>query len=292
MDELAELIGVPDPEEARRAEEDEWRRQVAEAEDALDILSSSASTDNDDDQFEAEILSAHDIIDAETLARRQRVTDVRSTAERAREDHTWAYGHVIVDEAQELSPMEWRMVFRRSPSRWMTLVGDTAQTSAPSGTDDWAATLEPFVGTRFKVHELSVNYRTPAEIMVLADRILAEIDPEAQPATAIRSTGHPVRVLPSGVQRPSPSDGRTSAVITADNVAEIKGLEFDHVTVVEPQELIDASPQGWQDLYVAVTRATQTLTVIGDVEGGLLHGVDDHDVTVGLPGDVGGHRAQ
>ncbi|MCT1883526.1 AAA family ATPase [Corynebacterium sanguinis] len=292
VDELAELIGVPDPEEARRAEEDEWRRQVAEAEDALDILSSSASTDNDDDQFEAEILSAHDIIDAETLARRQRVTDVRSTAERAREDHTWAYGHVIVDEAQELSPMEWRMVFRRSPSRWMTLVGDTAQTSAPSGTDDWAATLEPFVGTRFKVHELSVNYRTPAEIMVLADRILAEIDPEAQPATAIRSTGHPVRVLPSGVQPPSPSDGRTSAVITADNVAEIKGLEFDHVTVVEPQELIDASPQGWQDLYVAVTRATQTLTVIGDVEGGLLHGVDDHDVTVGLPGDVGGHRAQ
>lgn len=295
IDELAELIGMTDPEQQRRAEEDEWRRQVAEAEDALDILSSSESTDNDDDQFEAEILSAHDVIDAETLARRQRVADLRSTAERAREDHTWSYGHVIVDEAQELSPMEWRMVFRRSPSRWMTLVGDTAQTSAPSGTDDWATALEPFVGTRYRVHELTVNYRTPVEIMAFANRVLAVIDPMAQPATAIRSTGVPVQVRRSTDpcdQSDGTDDGRSSVIITQHNVSRIKGLEFDHVTVVDPQRIIDASPQGWQDLYVAVTRATQTLTVTGAIDPRLLDGVDDHYVAVGLPGDIGRHGSE
>ena len=151
IDELSVVVGTVNPEEERRTEEEAWRRQVAEAEDALDVLASSESTDNDDDQFEAEILSATDVIDAETLASRQRATDTRSTAERAAADQAWAYGHVIVDEAQELSPMEWRMVFRRCPSRWMTLVGDTAQTSAPAGVDDWASALAPFVNTRFRL---------------------------------------------------------------------------------------------------------------------------------------------
>nr|WP_291314671.1 AAA family ATPase [Corynebacterium sp. UBA2622] len=267
VDELAELIGRVDPADQREAEQEEWRRQVAEAEDALDILSSSEATDNDDDQFEAEILSAHDIIDAETLAQRQRETDVRSTAQRARSDATWAYGHVIVDEAQELSPMEWRMVFRRCPSRWMTLVGDTAQTSSPAGTDEWAGALEPFIGKRYRTHELTVNYRTPAEIMGPANAVLASIDPVAEPATSIRSTGIPVQYLPSGTDPGTAlptGDGRTSAVITAGNVAQHKGLEFDHVVVVEPEAIAGASPQGLQDLYVAVTRATQTLTVIGE----------------------------
>ena len=262
VDELAVLIGTVDPEEQRRKEEEEWRELVAEAEGALDVLSSSESTDNDDDQFEAEILSAADVIDAETLASRQRETDTRSTAQRARADQTWAYGHVIVDEAQELSPMEWRMVFRRCPSRWMTLVGDTAQTSSPAGVDDWTNALEPFVGNRFRLHELTVNYRTPKEIADYAAEILAEIDPDATVPEAIRESGVPVQFVEdfSLVEK---RDGLT-AVIDADNVGEMKGLEFDNVVVVEPSKIKEASPQGWQDLYVAVTRATQTLTVVGE----------------------------
>ena len=262
VDELAVLIGTVDPEEQRRKEEQEWRELVAEAEGALDVLASSESTDNDDDQFDAEILSAADVIDAETLARRQRETDTRSTAQRARADQTWAYGHVIVDEAQELSPMEWRMVFRRCPSRWMTLVGDTAQTSSPAGVDDWTAALEPFVGGRFRLHELTVNYRTPKEIADYAAEILAEIDPHATVPEAIRASGEPVQF----VGRPEDVEKRNglTAVIDADNVGEMKGLEFDHVVVVNPGEIKEASPQGWQDLYVAVTRATQTLTVVGE----------------------------
>ncbi|UIZ93068.1 AAA family ATPase [Corynebacterium sp. CNCTC7651] len=279
VDELAVLIGIVDPKEERRREEAEWRRQVEEAEDALDILASSEATDNDDDQFEAEILSAADVIDPETLAARQQVRDNRSTAERARADQAWAYGHVIVDEAQELSPMEWRMVFRRCPSRWMTLVGDTAQTSSPAGTDDWSVTLAPFVGQRFRLHELTVNYRTPAEIMAYAERVLGYIEGGKGTSISIRS-GAEVRHYPEGTDpadvqealRAGDADDagdageRLTAVISAENVSEMKGLEFDHVIVVEPAEIVKASPQGWQDLYVAVTRATQTLSVIGELE--------------------------
>ena len=267
IDELGVLIGVVDPEEEHRAEEEAWRRQVAEAEDALDVLASSEATDNDDDQFEAEILSATDVIDAETLASRQRETDTRTTAERASADQAWAYGHVIVDEAQELSPMEWRMVFRRCPSRWMTLVGDTAQTSSPAGTDDWATALEPFVGSRFRQHELTVNYRTPAEIVAYADEILRLGGGEVREQTSIRN-GAPVATYPTGTDPDAvlpAGDGRSVAFIDAGNVADMKGLEFDHVVVVEPRKIVEASPQGWQDLYVAVTRATQTLTVIGEL---------------------------
>lgn len=267
LDELATLIGTPDPEELRRKEEEAWRAQVEEAQDALDILSSSASTDSDD-EVEAEILEAYDVIDAETLARRQEVRDLRSTAQRAREDHTWAYGHIIVDEAQELSPMEWRMVMRRSPNRWMTLVGDTAQTSSPAGVDSWSETLEPFVAQRFKRHTLTVNYRTPVEITEVANSLVKLIDPEATPATAIRST-EPVRYLPLGTDAEEIAaefdDGRLVKIINVDNVLDIKGLEFDHVIVDDPQAIVDASPQGLQDLYVAVTRATRTLTIIGEL---------------------------
>ncbi|WP_257183377.1 HelD family protein [Corynebacterium cystitidis] len=265
LDELAVLVGVPSPADERAKTDEQWRRQVAEAEEALDVLASSESTDNDDELFEAEILSAHDVIDAETLAARQQESDNRSTAQRAREDYTWAYGHVIVDEAQELSPMEWRMIFRRSPSRWITLVGDTAQTGSPAGTDNWASTLEPFVGTRYALRELSVNYRTPREIMEVANDLLAQIDPEATPAVAIRQSGQPVRYFPAGTDPHSVlvDDDRLSHIITVDNVDEVKGLEFDHVVVVNPAEIVEASPQGWQNLYVAYTRATQTLTLIG-----------------------------
>ena len=164
--------------------------------------------------------------------------------------------------------MEWRMVFRRCPSRWMTLVGDPAQTSSPAGVESWSESLAPFIGERFRFHELTVNYRTPKEIMEFADNLLAEIDPTADPAVTVRSTGEPVRRLdasadPEKVRAELDARGGLTAVVTVDNVGEVKGLEFDHVVVVDPDAIVNASPQGWQDLYVAVTRATQTLTLIG-----------------------------
>ena len=162
------------------------------------------------------------------------------------------------------------MIFRRSPSRWMTLVGDTSQTGSPAGVDDWAETLEPFVGQRFRQHGLTVNYRTPRPITELANQLLEEINPEATPSIAVRDG---VDVIWSDSASDAAADtepgtfrddeGRLRAVITAANVEEIKGLEFDHVTVVDPDDIVGASPQGLHNLYVALTRATQSLTITG-----------------------------
>lgn len=288
-DELAVLIGVEDPEQARKAADKVWKQQVEEAQEALDILTGSASQDLDDG-FDAEILMAHDVIDAETLAQRQRVRDNRTTAQRASEDLQWAYGHVVVDEAQELSPMEWRMLMRRSPNRWMTVVGDTAQTGSPAGVDAWADALEPYVKNRFSLHQLSVNYRTPAAIMDEANALLPLIAPDQVPAEAIRPGDWPVlhagsaEELSTRLSQLRSADPRRSIVaIHADEVSAatvaaqwhlpdwvqvlsmsaVKGLEFDHMVVLNPQELIDSSPQGLNDLYVAMTRATQSLTLAG-----------------------------
>lgn len=272
LDELAQLLGSGDDEQQAAADEREWQEALDEAEGALDILATSESTDNDD-VFDSEILSAHHVIDAETLARRQQARDYRTTAERAESDRTWAFGHVVVDEAQELSAMEWRMVFRRSPNHWMTVVGDPAQTSSPAGCDNWSAALEPFVGKRYRQHQLTINYRTPVEIAELAEAIIHKYQPDATVAQAIRNQEAAVRWLPSGTSPESVREQlradepqRSCAIITAQNASQHKGLEYDHVIVVEPAEIIAATPRGWQDLYVACTRATQTLSIIGELD--------------------------
>jgi DNA helicase IV len=298
LDELAELIGYG-TEDAERAERARWRRQLAEAQDALDILTGSAPQDLED-ELDPEILMAYDLIDAEQLASRQTETRRATTAERAYGDRTWTFGHVIVDEAQELSAMAWRMVMRRIPNRWMTIIGDTAQTSDEAGTRSWGEVLEPYVAKRWQFKELSVNYRTPSEIMEYAARVLDEIGNGEKAPTSLRSNGiEPVAIradsdapadIIDAVRRAvelAEPDGLT-AVVVPDHLREVvdaalspdrfaledrepprvytvrscKGLEFDTTIVVEPAAVIDQSPRGLSDLYVALTRATQRLVVV------------------------------
>ncbi|WP_439029041.1 HelD family protein [Gordonia terrae] len=301
LDELAELIGYG-TDEAERAERARWRRQLAEAQDALDILTGSAPQDLED-ELDPEILMAYDLIDAEQLASRQTETRRATTAERAYGDRTWTYGHVIVDEAQELSAMAWRMVMRRIPNRWMTIIGDTAQTSDEAGTRSWADVLEPYVAKRWQFKELSVNYRTPSEIMEYAARVLEEIGNGEKAPTSLRSNGiEPVAIA----AHPTPDDagivdgvlravalaepqGLTAVIVPDDllgavqgavesdrfdaearpeepskvyTVRSCKGLEFDTTIVVEPTAIVEQSPRGLSDLYVALTRATQRLVVV------------------------------
>ncbi|RWZ79658.1 HelD family protein [Glutamicibacter sp. HZAU] len=112
------------------------------------------------------------VVTAEQVAGVNQETAVRLTAaERAVADRTWAYGHIVVDEAQELSPMQWRLLIRRCPMKSFTIVGDIAQTSAASGASSWSQALEPFFGDRFELEELTVNYRTPAQIADAAVRV-------------------------------------------------------------------------------------------------------------------------
>ena len=152
------------------------------------MLSGSGSTDFDDDD-ESEVLTAKDILDAEMLAERFEADDDRTLADRAAADRRWTYGHVIVDEAQELTPMAWRAIARRCPLRSMTVVGDVAQTGAIGGGTSWSAALGETFGDRWRLAELTLNYRTPAEVMDLAQDVLREVDPSARAPRSVRSTG-------------------------------------------------------------------------------------------------------
>jgi DNA helicase IV len=163
LDEAADLLG-----EDTRAE----HRRAARAQ-ATEIAYAQAVLDLTRPDYGGETLTADNVLNARSLASRHRPGDPRTLAERAAADLRWVYGHVVVDEAQELSPMAWRMLMRRCPSRSMTVVGDLAQTHSPSGAGSWQQALGPHVGDRLRLLRLTVNYRTPAEIMDAAARVLA-----------------------------------------------------------------------------------------------------------------------
>ncbi|HET9770598.1 MAG TPA: UvrD-helicase domain-containing protein, partial [Acidimicrobiia bacterium] len=131
-------------------------------------------------------------IDPELLAERYAgEATVLSVAERARLDRTWEFGHVIVDEAQELSPMAWRVLFRRCPGKSMTVVGDLAQTGASWGPASWDELFDRHAPNRWRRVELTVNYRTPAEIMEVATAVLAAAAPGVRPPRSMREEGVP-----------------------------------------------------------------------------------------------------
>ncbi len=188
LDELAELLGVDDSaaKAARRALE---RAQRLETQYAQDVLDSTGVADLG-------------LVDAETLAAWNRDNGPSlSTAERAGADRSWAYGHVIIDEAQELSAMAWRMVLRRNPARSMTVVGDVAQTGSPAGARSWKAMLNPLVGGRWREQRLTVNYRTPSEIMTAAADVLASVAPDERPPESVRSEGVGPRAIAAAAGR-------------------------------------------------------------------------------------------
>jgi hypothetical protein len=184
------------------------------------------------------------------------------------------YGHIVIDEAQELTEMDWRAVLRRCPSRSMTVVGDFAQAGPVSTVGGWADVL----GTRITVHTLTINYRTTAEILDASRDLLAEIAPEQSPSRSLRH-GEPPSMLTRAVIADHLRPDELTAVICADEdtarlteeigdrarvvpVSQARGLEFDAVIVIDPGRIEAARPSGKRDLYVALTRATQRLTVI------------------------------
>ena len=271
LDELVDLLG-PD----RRADQSAERERQAEAEYAagvLDIMISREDLMDDEDH-----LLAQDMLYAEDLADRFVERDTRELAERAAADRDWTYRHVVVDEAQELSEMDWRVLMRRCPSRSFTVVGDLAQRRSVAGATSWDAMLEPYVPGRWVYRSLSVNYRTPAEIMTVAAALLAEFAPEVQAPESVRANGvqpwsrqvtedELATAIEDFVRDEANREG-TSVVIGPSGVpgavlaSETKGLEFDAVLVVEPERILADGPRGAAELYVALTRATQRLGVL------------------------------
>ncbi|HEY4412573.1 MAG TPA: AAA family ATPase [Gaiellaceae bacterium] len=197
-----------------------------------------------------------------------------------------AYGHVIVDEAQDLSPMQLLMVSRRAVDGSLTMLGDVAQATGPVTYGRWQE-LEPYLPEEIemRIEELRHAYRVPAEIMELALPLLDTIAPDVEPPLAYRQGGAPpklVRVpedelLTAAAREAAAFDDGLLAIIGPRSLVEsnamedvfvltpreAKGLEFDHVVVVEPALIAEeGGERGLRELYVALTRPTKTLVVV------------------------------
>jgi DNA helicase IV len=207
------------------------------------------------------------------------------------------YGHVVVDEAQDLSAMQWRAIARRCPSRSMTIAGDQGQAIRAGGTGTWDAAVAAVGAGSYDLAELTVNYRTPAEVMVAAEAVLTAAGVGFSRTRSVRSTQRPVAIVvdaidASAVQRALDTievEG-TRAVIAplarldelgalgcqVLDVREAKGLEFDAVVVVEPEVIVDEGEGGARRLYVALTRTTNQLRVVTATTDGLIGALLEH----------------
>jgi DNA helicase IV len=212
------------------------------------------------------------------------------------------YAHLLIDEAQDVSPMQWRMLRRRGGSASWTIVGDPAQSSwTDSGEADRA--IEEIIGTApVRYFRMSTNYRSPSEVYDLAAKVVVADFPDADLPAAVRSTGHeprllvPADVVPQdptiptaminivrslltevegtvGVICPPATKDRLAAELEQAQLAgterlavvtplQSKGLEYDAVLVITPDDIVAESPGGVRALYVALTRPTQRLVTL------------------------------
>ncbi|MDQ3505344.1 MAG: ATP-binding domain-containing protein [Actinomycetota bacterium] len=221
------------------------------------------------------------------------------------------FGHVILDEAQDLSAMQLRAVARRARAGSVTVLGDIAQGTSPWSTTDWATSLASLGKPDAVVRVLTRGYRVPGEILDVANRLLPELAPQLPPATSVRpgrgsvsvrSVADLAEALPAIVATVLVQPGSVGVIAAdadatmlanalvaagvdaatltaadadmADGFAELshrvtvlpaslaKGLEYDHVVLVEPAAIVAAQARGLQRLYVALTRAVTSLTVV------------------------------
>ncbi|WP_250029231.1 HelD family protein [Paractinoplanes maris] len=215
-----------------------------------------------------------------------------------------SFGHVVVDEAQDLSPMQARAIARRSEHGSITVLGDLAQGTAPWAAAEWRETLGHLGKPEAAVVPLTIGFRVPASVLTLANRLLPALGVDVPEAVSLRSDGDLVLVP---VADPSALDAETLAEVTAALVHEgsvaliaadeavdrlrghlaaagipnatpddvdaeervtvvpatlVKGLEYDHVVVHEPADIVAAEPKGLNRLYVVLTRAVSRLSVV------------------------------
>ena len=190
------------------------------------------------------------------------------------------FAHIIVDEAQELTDAEWQMLLLRCPSRSFTIVGDRAQ-ARHGFTESWQERLERVGLVDVTVASLSINYRTPEEVMAEAEPVIRAVLPDANVPTSIRSSGIPVvhgARFGAGVDPRRPGSPRTPRGSPASSAIRScvrgrpprvrlltpelsKGLEFDLVVLIDP-ESFGSGIEGAVDRYVAMTRATQQLVIL------------------------------
>ncbi|WP_327355185.1 HelD family protein [Streptomyces sp. NBC_01304] len=214
-------------------------------------------------------------------------------------EHPEGYGHIVIDEAQDLSPMEARAIARRAAFGSLTVLGDLAQGTTPWAARDWPSLLRHLGKPEAVLAPLTTGFRVPAAVVGLANRLLGVIDVDVPPARSLRKDGElRVREVPEAVAatvdavRDALGREGSIGVIAADSaVARLrsalagagmetagpdelgarvtvlpasmaKGLEYDHVVVVEPAAVVEAEQRGLERLYVALTRAVSRLDVV------------------------------
>ena len=267
LDAARRLVGDPTAEQTRRERSARLAAERSYREDVTDYL--IASSDND--------LGLMSMLRGDDL--RNSLDDLDVLPEIANDPLAGPFAHIIVDEAQELTDAEWQMLLARCPSRSFTIVGDRAQ-ARHGFTTTWETHLGHAGLRDVRVASLTVNYRTPSEIMAAAEPVIRAAIPDANVPTSIRSSGVPVRhgilseldglladwldtnedgtaaVIGTG-ERPTPPRVLSLTPETA------KGLEFDLVVLIDPDRWGDGV-EGAVDRYVAMTRSTRELVVLRD----------------------------
>ena len=221
LDEAMDLLG-PDPKTVAKQSAANARR-AAEEQYAKDTLAATGL--------------GQGIVSSQMLLDQMNGDDGELTAQRAAADREWTYGHIVVDEAQELTAMDWRMLIRRCPSRSFTIVGDVAQTSALAGTRRWDKTMNRLFGEgHWDLNELTINYRNPQEVSDLASRF-------AQNEGLYISTVNAVRALPDSVSRHVVDDMKALLTVTSNQAAQLANhfVSADgtgRIAIICPNDLI------------------------------------------------------
>lgn len=227
LDEAAELLGEVDV--AHTAAERERKQQRKR-----DVENAAAAIRN---------MGVDGMIDAETLAEGFEASAERATtAELAAADRSWTYGHIVVDEAQELSPMQWRLLARRNPLKSFTIVGDVAQASAAAATNSWGAALAADVGDEWRLEELTVNYRTPSQIVAVAEAVALAHNVSITPSRAVRESEWPVDVA---VVSPEDLGPRVGQIVAADREISSDGTLAVIVSDSLTSSVVDALQQNF-----------------------------------------------
>lgn len=224
------------------------------------------------DLYEQEKKYAQEVLDSVTYESAEYVTakmlvDTMSTVNLDANDFKKFYYHIVVDEAQELSQMQFLMLKRKSVNNSFTIVGDLAQRSNSSGIKDWKNDLQnPLyeIFDNIEYYKLSTNYRNPSHVSILANEVAKQNGLNILETKSVRNVDNCVTVKQTDdfyrdidEYCNSFPEGEKTAVITSDNIEDNKGLEFDNVIVAEPKQFNSIS-----SLYVALTRATKRLVVL------------------------------
>ncbi|MCW2845673.1 MAG: family ATPase [Nocardioides sp.] len=278
----AARLRLGDPEAARGRRRHE-AAVAAQREQMAEVVEHLIATDDS----EMKVMSMLRVEDAQSVIVDEGALASDTAPTRSADLLAGPFAHIVVDEAQELTEAEWQMLLLRCPSRSLTIVGDRAQ-ARHGFTEPWQERLERIGLEHVALASLNVNYRTPSEVMTEAEPVIRAVLPDANVPISIRSSGLPVVHGPTADLGPildrwlaDHADG-TACVIAAGAPAEemfpatsrvrsltpalSKGLEFDLVVLVDPDEL-GTGIEGAVDRYVAMTRATQLLVILTSSRG-------------------------